>query len=117
MNIPIDLIFEGKTVAKILSFTYETPWASGNVVFESRSLFEKMVAVSSMSSFDLEMDNLELEDDEEEKMWEEKLSDLGISWDDLKLDDDKWSIVPSGSEPRPIYSPRFDESGFMEWRQ
>ncbi|MBV1874270.1 MAG: hypothetical protein KUG80_05795 [Gammaproteobacteria bacterium] len=117
MNTPIELQLDGIKVATILSFGYETPWATGKVEFLDDSLFNKVVAVTSMSSFDLEMDELGLEDDEEEKMWEAKLIELGISWQDLKLDrDGRWSVTPSGSESQSIYSPRFYESKFMDWR-
>jgi len=79
MNIPIELHLEGVKVATILSFSYETPWASGKVEFVDDSLLQKLIAVTSVSSFDIEMDELGLEDDEEEKVWEAKLIELGIS--------------------------------------
>ncbi len=117
MNTPIELKFDGITVGTILTFGYETPWATGKVEFKEKSLFDKLVVVSSMSSFDLEMDELGLEDDEEEKMWEVKLKELGITWEDLKLDNDgRWSVIPNGGEPQPIYSPRFSGQGFIEYR-
>ena len=117
MNTPIELILDGITVGQILSFSYETPWATGKVELKENSLFHKLVAVSSMSSFDLEMDELDLEDDEEEKMWEAKLKELGITWEDLKLDrDGRWTAIPNGGESQPIYSPRFYEQGFIDYR-
>ncbi|WP_417440855.1 hypothetical protein [Idiomarina sp.] len=117
MNTPIELQLDGVKVATILSFTYETPWATGKVEFEDDSLFKKLVAVTSMSSFDLEMDELGLEDDEEEKMWEAKLSELNLSWQDLNLArHGRWSVTPRGSDLQLIYSPRFYESKFMDWR-
>ena len=116
MKTPIKLKLDGITVGEILSFSYETPWATGEVKFKDHSLFEKLVAVSSMSSFDLEMDELGLDDAEEEKMWDAKLNELCISWEDLKLDrDDRWSVVTKGGEPKPIYSPRFSEQGFIDY--
>ncbi|PHS62153.1 MAG: hypothetical protein COB09_15695 [Thalassobium sp.] len=117
MKTPIELKLDGITVGEILSFSYETPWATGKVKFKDKSLFEKLVAVSSTSSFDLEMDELGLDDAEEEKMWEAKLKELCISWEDLKLDrDDRWSVIPNGGESQPIYSPRFSEQGFIDYR-
>ena len=117
MNTPIELQLDGVKVATIHGFSYETPWATGKVEFVDDSLFNKLVAVTSMSSFDLEMDELDLEDEEEERMWDAKLRELGITWDDLKLDrDGRWSVTPSGSESQSIYSPRFFESKFMDWR-
>ena len=117
MNTPIELLLDGISVGKILSFTYESPWATGKVELKENALFHKLVAISSMSSFDLEMDELDLEDEEEEKMWEAKLNELGITWEDLKLDrEDRWSVIPNGGELQAIYSPRFSEQGFIDYR-
>ncbi|MEJ2527938.1 MAG: hypothetical protein P8Y49_07680 [Sulfurovaceae bacterium] len=74
MNTPIELLLDDISVGKILSFTYETPLATGKVEFKESSSFHKLVAVFSMPSFDLKIDELGLKDDEEEeKMWEAKL--------------------------------------------
>ena len=117
MKTPIELKLDGITVGEILSFRYETPWVTGMVKFKDHSLFEKLVVVSSMSSFDLEMDKLELDDAEEEKVWEARLKELCISWEDLELDsDDRWTVIPNGGESQPIYSPRFSEQGFIDYR-
>lgn len=78
---------------------------------------KKLVAVSSMSSFDLEMDELGLDDAEEEKMWETKLKELCITWEDLKLDrDNRWSVIPNEGNSQQINSPRFSEQGFIDYR-
>lgn len=117
MKIPIELKLDGKPVAQITSFGYETPWASGAVEFIDKKLFERLINVSSMSTFDLEMDELGLEDEEEEKLWEAKLTELNLTWDDLKLKrDGRWVVTPEGSESQPIYSPKFYENGSMDWR-
>jgi len=118
MNLPIDLELDGKTVARILSYSFETPWATGKVEFEDQFLLLKLLAVSSMSTFDIEMDELGLDDEEEERMWEAKLKELGITGEDLKLDrDGRWTISSEETRSQPIYSPRFSHSGFMNWRQ
>ncbi len=117
MNTPIKLLFENNLVATINSFSYETPWASGEVEFLDREFFLKLASVTSMSSFDLEMDELNLSDDDEEKLWEEKLSELGITWDDLELDgDERWSILPKGGDEQEIYAVKFYKNGYMDWR-
>jgi hypothetical protein len=58
MKTPIALEFDGKTVAKIISYSYVTPWATGMVEFEDHSLFKKLVALTSLLSFDLDLENL-----------------------------------------------------------
>ena len=117
MKTPIDLQLDGKSVAQIISFSYETPWATGEANFDDKELFLKLVRVSSMSSFYLEMDELELDDEEEERLWEARLSELDLTWEDLKLGHNgRWSIVPNGGECQPIYSPKFYEDRHMDWR-
>ena len=44
MKTPIELQLDGITVGEILSFSYETPWATGKVKFKDSSLFEKLVS-------------------------------------------------------------------------
>ena len=117
MKTPIKLIFEGNQVATISNFGYETPWASGKVDFINEELFEKLVKVTLMLSFEFEIEDLGLSKEEEEKMWEAKLAELKICWEDLDLDqDEKWLMEPSGGEKQNIYALRFYKNGFMEWR-
>ena len=118
MNIPIDLYFNNKKVALIYSFNYETPWATGKVKFIDKTFFEKLVKVTSMNRFDLDIDELGLSDEEEEQLWEAKLTELEITWEDLKLygRDDKWSAQPKESKVQEIYGVVFYENGFMDWR-
>lgn len=117
MKTPIKLFFEGRLVGSINSFSYETPRASGKVKFKNENFFLQLVSVTSMAAFDLEVDELDIPDDEEDILWEKKLSELGITWDDLKLDHDRhWTAQESGGESQNIYAVRFYENGLMEWR-
>jgi hypothetical protein len=38
----------------------------------------------------LELENLELDEDKEEELWNEKLLELDLSIEDLRLDNDLW---------------------------
>ena len=119
MKTPIKLIFEGKQVATITNYTYETPWASGNVEFTNKEFFIKLVNVTSMLSFDAEIESLGISEEEEDKLWEAKLSELNISEEDLDLDlseEKKWRMEPFEGKKQKIYALRFYEGSYMEWR-
>ncbi len=116
MKTPIDLQLDNLSVAQITSFGYETPWATGDVIFKDDILFETLIKITSITAFDLELERLGLSDAEEEKRWETKLVELGLSYEELDLDNaGRWSIVPKGGSAQIIYSPKF-YPGYMDWR-
>ena len=118
MKEPIQLFFKCENIGTITNFGYETPWASGQVKFQDKTFFEKMVKVTSLLSYDLYIEKLCLPDAEEEKLWNDKLQELQLIWDDLRLDDDSnWSIQPQDDDRQMIHAVRFYEDEFMEWRQ
>jgi hypothetical protein len=117
MKSPIKLFLDNKEVATIDNFSYETPWASGKIQFHENELFIKLVNVTSMLTFDLEMDELNLPDEEEEKQWESKLSELNLTWADLDLEkDERWAVQARDSDKQNIYALRFYDNGIVEWR-
>ena len=117
MNSPIKLHFENNPVATIHNFSYETPWASGEVEFMDQPFFQKLVCVTAMASFDVELEELNLSDAEEESLWDKKLSELGIDEDDLELDGDgRWSVETRGGEKQDIFAVQFYENGDLRWR-
>ena len=117
MNLPIALKLNDTLVANITSFSYETPWASGTVEFTDKALFHKLVSITTMSFFDLELAELELSDAEEERLWEAKLAELNLTYEDLKLEqDNRWTITPKDNESQPIYAANFYQDSFMDWR-
>ncbi len=117
INTPIKLLFDNNLVATINTFSYETPWASGEVTFLNQDFLQKLAKVTSMLSFDLEMSEFDLADEVEEQLWEKKLTELDISWEDLQLEsDNRWSIEPKESTRQKIYAVRFYENGYMDWR-
>lgn len=108
MNMPIQLYYEGEFVANILTFNYETPWCSGKVEFQDNDFIFKLINISSLRAFDLYLDELELNEQEENDIWENKLKELNLTWEDLSItDDDKWFIIPKNGNPEKIYSPIF----------
>ena len=117
MKLPIELKLDDKQVATITSYSYETPWASGSVEFIKEALFDKLVGITTMLFYDLEVDELGLEDDEEEKFWETQLTELNLTCDDLSLNrDHKWSITDTNHESHLIYATRFFRNGYVDWR-
>ncbi len=104
-------------MATINSYSYETPWASGTVKFIDNSLFDKLVGITTMLFYDLEVDELRLEDAEEEKLWEEKLKELNLIYYDLSSNrNNEWSITNKDIESQPIYATRFYQNDYIDWR-
>ncbi len=117
MKPPIKLFFENNEIATITDFGYEFPWASGTVIFNDTAFFLKMVNVTTMQFFDSEVEELNLSDEEEERLWEEKLSELSLSWEELDLEDDgKWSIQPLDENKKEICAVQFYKEGYMHYR-
>ncbi|MDQ7010025.1 MAG: hypothetical protein Q9M94_07080 [Candidatus Gracilibacteria bacterium] len=121
MEIPIKLYFKKKYVAKLKNYYYETPFASSNVVFDRKKIFDeiffnKLVNVSYMKNYDLELENLGLSEIEEEKNWNSKLIELGLSIEDLDLDNDLWGIEFENGTYQEIYSITFYKNFSIEWR-
>ncbi|GAL04599.1 hypothetical protein JCM19237_1271 [Photobacterium aphoticum] len=54
----------------------ETPWMSGKVAFVDSALFDKLIAVSAMAGFDLDVDALDVDEAEEERLWAAKCMSL-----------------------------------------
>ena len=117
MKLPAKIFYKGDLVAKLNSFSYDFPWAYGRVSFREEHLFKKACAVTSISDYDLELEALDLSEEDEEKAYTAKLSELGLSEKDLDLDDDgKWSVQVEDKERLVMRAIRFDEKGFVEWR-
>ncbi|CCN68295.1 MULTISPECIES: hypothetical protein [Vibrio] len=117
MRTPTYLKLDGKTVARITDYSFETPWASGNAEFSDISILMKLTNITSMQIYDQELESLDLDDDEEDSLWEAKLSELELTSSDLKLvHDGRWSVSTEDREDCPIYSPKFYVQGVMNWR-
>jgi hypothetical protein len=117
MKTPIKLLFDNNPVATIISFGYETPWATGKVEFLDQAFFSKLISVTAMLFFIYKLEELNLTDKEEEQLYEAETLKLGIASNDSELTKDKrWSIVPDHGIQQEIYAVRFYESNFMDWR-
>ena len=117
MNVPAELFLDGKLVAKVTIVAFETPWATGEVQFNNKELFSKLVDVTSISSLDLELEEQDLDEKEEERLWNLNLSKLGLTDGDLNLDqDDRWCIQIENESLEKIYAVKFYHNGFMDWR-
>lgn len=116
MRIPEKLFFEGKEVATLKGFTYETPWASAQPEFTDNSIPTKLASLSKFRAYDRELEDLELAKEEEEALWENKLSELGLTHSDLKLDKDgPWSVTFSDGSIGQVYSLSL-YNGVLQWR-
>lgn len=113
----LTLYLDDQLVADIIGFSFETPWATGQVHFKNTALFKKLVAVTHIIDFDLALEQLQLNETEENIQWNEKVDQLSLSPDDFDLSrDGRWSISVDGAQAQPIYAVRFDASGFIDWR-
>ncbi|WP_417503709.1 hypothetical protein [Marinomonas gallaica] len=117
MKTPIELLFKGNPAAKISEFGYATPWASGHCEFKDKEFGRKLAAVTTMLMYDLELEELELSESEEELMWEKKLAELGMTSDDLDLNDDAcWAVRCDDQSLDPVRAIRYYNDGLLEWR-
>nr|WP_086939541.1 hypothetical protein [Thaumasiovibrio occultus] len=116
MKTPTELQLDGITVATLVSYHYETPWASGKVEFLDASLLTTLAAVSNFATFDDEVSELELSEEEQDKRWSAKLDELAISLDDLALTrNGRWTITINEVNT-PIFAVRFDANAWIDWR-
>ena len=116
MNIPVKLLLNGAEVGTFRSYGYETPWASGKIEFVDSNLFDKLIRLTLFDLFELNMDGQGLSEEEEEQRCNERLSELGISWEDMSLLRQRWQVELSNTAIVNISTVRFYENGFMEWR-
>ncbi|MCK7598802.1 hypothetical protein M0G74_16125 [Microbulbifer sp. CAU 1566] len=116
MRTPEKLLFEGKVVAKLHNFSYETPWASASPEFLEASLGKKLENLAAFRVFDQDLEDKGLPDDKENVLWESKLSELGLSYPDLKLDKDGfWRVICSNGQAYEARSVSYS-GGVLRWR-
>lgn len=116
MRIPEKLLFEGKVVAKLRDFSYETPWASARPEFFDTSIQVKLENLAEFRVYDLELEEMELPDEEEEILWENKLSSLGLSHSDLGLEKGGyWTVECTDGTTDEVRSISFS-CGILQWR-
>lgn len=114
---PEKLIFDGEIVAILHDFHYETPWCYASPTFSIDALESKLKKLSEFRSFDLELEDMGLEEAEEEYLWEQKLSSLGLTHADLKLDKDGcWKVTDGNGRVTSVYSLSYS-GGVIQWRQ
>jgi hypothetical protein len=116
MRIPEKLLFEGQEVANLKEFSFETPWASAYPEFIDDSIPAKLDNLSKFRAYDQDLEEMGLSDVEEETLWENKLSELGLTHSDLKLDKDgSWSVACNDGNINEVRSLSFF-NGVLQWR-
>lgn len=116
MRTPESLLFKEKAVANLYQFSYETPWASAYAEFIDAPIGIKLERLTAFRSYDLELEELGLPDEEAEVLWEKKLSELGLTHSDLKLNKDEfWSVKWSDGNVGEVRAIRYAD-GVLEWR-
>ena len=116
-NLPFTLFFDGKPVAKLITFSYETPWGAGKVEFDDSVFHQTLINITTFVFFDVEVEAQHLPEDEEDALLDEKLSELNLVWEDTKYQvDGRWEIEMTIGEKQPIFAVRFDPDHFIEFR-
>jgi hypothetical protein len=116
MNTPEKLLYEGEVVANLDKFGYETPWVFARPQFINAALGLKLSKLAEFRDYDMELKEMDLPDSEEEMLWENKLSELELTHNDLKLDKDApWSVLYNDGEIGEVRSLSFS-NGFLQWR-
>ena len=116
MKIPEKLLYESIVVANLDQFGYETPRAFARPQFIDPTLEYKLTKLTKFRDYDIELEEMDLPDTEEEILWEKKLTELGLTHDDLNLDKDElWSVLYDDGETGEARSLSFS-NGFLQWR-
>ena len=76
MRTPKKLLYKGTVVAELEKFGYEFPWVSAKANFVDQQLFYKLEVLSSFNRYSEELEDMGLSDEDEEKLWEKKRSEL-----------------------------------------
>ena len=116
MSKPVKLLFQNEVVAELSGFRYQTPWASAKAVFKNLELAQKLENINIINLFDLDLEDKELPEDEEDRLWNEKLIQLGLTPEDFKLDrDEHWRVVCDDGRIDEVRALKLSE-GIIVWR-
>lgn len=116
MKIPEKLLYKGSVVATLYSFSYEFPWTLAEAKFIDSDLKDKIENLTAFRQYDIDLEEMCLPDKEEEALWENKLSELGLSHQDLKIDKEGlWSVICNDGTQDPVRAIQYDD-GWLQWR-
>ena len=116
-KLPFKIFYKNTLIANIISYGYETPWASGKAIFEDPSLKEKLATAWDFINDEEDDDDDEsLSVEESNRQYQEEIDNLGIQEALNMLEGENWSIILADGEIMKIYSPIIDDSGYIEWR-
>jgi len=80
------------------------------------SLCVQLVSLTVFIIYDLELEGTGLSDEEEDILWKKKLSEHGLSHEDLKLDRcEYWSVICDDGAVDDVRAIHY-ENGILEWR-
>lgn len=120
MKTPAKIFYKKKHIGNILNYSYETPSASGEVEFQDTDLLEKMISLTSLSDFYLEVETLGLSEEQEDIRIEHKMAELNLSDDDFQFDaDGEWTIEIGWMRKKNIRAVRFEhinQKNWIDWR-
>ena len=116
-DLPFELYYQDQKVGELLTFSYETPWSTGELVFYDLQILDQLIKNRIYSDYLMELEDLELTEIEDERLASEKEKELkltGIA--DEMMKGDKWSIVNCNGKKTIIYGLNFSFLGYLDWR-
>ena len=113
---PLRLLRDGRPFGTIVSYGYETPWASGRVVADDPGDHARQIAVAAFLRW-VEALPDDLPDAEADARYERELASRRLTEDDVgRWSAADWTIVTADGSRRPAYALSFDGGGFVTWR-
>jgi hypothetical protein len=117
MTKPIKLLYKGEFAATLSNFGYATPFAIASATFQDESLAIKLIALTTMNQFGIELEEMDIPEAEEERLYDAKQKELNLSSDDYAIKNDKnWSVICEDGSIDGVRAIRFESDGFLEWR-
>ena len=111
---PFRLLRDGQPFGMVVSYGYETPWATGRVVADDPAAFAQGEAVYDLLTW-LDQFPDDLPDAEADALYERATRGLTASDIDRWTSAD-WSLIDPAGHHHPAYALTFLGDNFVSWR-
>ena len=113
---PLELLRNGHLFGKIVTYGYETPWATGTIEAVNPSHLQQMIALCQFLETVESWPELD-SDEAEESRWQLALEQRGLSQEDYDhYSQATWLVQTQDGTQHAIFAPHFDPAGFVTWR-
>lgn len=112
---PLRLLRDGQPFGTIVSYGYETPWATGELVADDPAAHARCDAVHAFRQWlDAQPD---LPDAEDDARYERACAERGLTVATIaECTEADWALIDDEGTTHPAYSPMFIGDGFITWR-